>query len=187
MQRIANYSRILIATGLVTLVAGTATAKFGDFFRKVSTGYHRNNAWPDPFNELDAMQTVAPFEVMKRNGWRLNNTMGHELFRDGDGALLASGNQKIHWIATQAPQHRRQVFVLRGRDDEETQKRVQSVRQTLVSYQRSGNAPEIMITNREPSSSSGARATQINRNWLQEMPTPKLPTTSAAGTASVAQ
>jgi hypothetical protein len=187
MQRIANYSRILIATALVTVVASTATAKFGDFFRKIGQGYARNNAWPDPFNEIDAMQVVSPFEVMKKNGWQLNNTIGNELFRDGDGVLLASGNQKIQWIATQAPEHRRQIFVLRGRNDEETQKRVQSVQQTLVSYVRNGNAPMVMVTDREPSSASGARATQINRDWMQEMPAPRLPSTSAAGTSAVAQ
>ncbi|QDT12036.1 hypothetical protein [Stieleria marina] len=187
MQRIANYSRILIATALVSVVAGTATADIRDFFRKVGTGYQRNNAWPDPFNEIDAMQVVAPFEAMKRNGWRLNNTLGNELFRGGDGALLASGNQKIHWIATQAPAHRREIFVLRGRSDEETQKRVTSVQQTLAGYTRNGATPPVMVTDRSPSSSSGAYATQINRMYLQDLPAPKLPSTSAAGTAAATQ
>ncbi|MGB7342861.1 MAG: hypothetical protein WBD20_01495 [Pirellulaceae bacterium] len=184
MQRIAKYSRVLIATALVTVVAGDASAKFGDFFRNVGTGYQRNNAWPDPFNEIDAMQAVAPFEVMKRNGWRLNNTIGNELFRPSDGALLAAGNEKIRWIATQAPSDRREVFVLRGRTEAETQTRINSVQQTLASYTSNGDSLPIYLTNKEPATASGAWATQINRTYLQELPAPKLPNTSAAGTAA---
>ena len=187
MQRIATYSRVLIATALVAVVSNTATAKFGDFLRKVGQGYHRNNAWPDPFNEIDAMQVVAPFEVMKRNGWRLNNTIGNELFRPGDGALLASGNQKVHWIATQAPEHRREIHVVRGRTEEETQTRVRNVQQTLASFTVRGIAPSVVVTDREPTSSSGAHMTAINRMYLEELPPPKLPSTSAAGTKAATQ
>ncbi len=187
MQRIANYSRILMATALVGMVTSTATADIRGFFSNVAKGYHRNNAWPDPFNEIDAMQTVSPFEVMKRKGWQLNNTIGNELFRGGDGALLASGNHKIHWIATQAPQHRREIYVLRGRSDEETQSRVASVQGALASFTRNGNAPTVMVTDRVPPSASGAWATQINRTWLQQLPAPKLPSTSSSGTAAAAQ
>ncbi|NNE00642.1 MAG: hypothetical protein HKN47_25280 [Pirellulaceae bacterium] len=187
MQRIANYARALIAMVLVSVSAGTVAADWHQFWNNVDKGYHRNNAWPDPFNEADAMHVVAPFEVMKRNGWRLHNTIGHELFRSGDGALLASGNQKIQWIATQAPPHRREVYVLRGRSDVETQARVASVKTTLTRHTRNGPIPSVLVTDIEPSSASGAWATQINRTWLEELPAPRLPNTSAAGTASATQ
>ena len=187
MQRIATYSKTLIVVALLMVSASTADAGWHEFWSGVSKGYHRNNAWPDPFNEIDAMHTVAPFEVMKRNGWRLNNTIGNELFRPGDGALMASGHNRIHWIATQCPPHRREVFVLRAPSRQETQARVASVKTALTTIASNGPAPSISVTDRVPSTSSGAWATQINRTWLQELPAPRLPNTSAAGTAAATQ
>jgi hypothetical protein len=86
----------------LAVVASTATSVSADwnwkgFWHGQHVGYHRNNAWPDPFNEVDAANVIAPFEVMKANGWRLHNTIGHELFREGDGALLASRPASQRW------------------------------------------------------------------------------------------
>lgn len=187
MQRIANYGKAIIAVVLVTISAGTVEAGWHEFWGNVSQGYARNNAWPDPFNEIDAMQVVAPFEVMKRNGWRLNNTIGNDLFRASDNALEVAGNHRVRWIATQAPMHRRSVYVLRGSTQEETDARVASVRRSLASYVTNGQIPPVYVTDREPSSANGARATQITRQALEEMPAPKLPSTSAQGTAAAAQ
>jgi len=180
----AHFSRALAALLCVSAGATTVSGGWHEFWHNLNVGLHRNNAWPDPFAEADAMQVVAPFEVMKHNGWRLHNTMGHELFRQGDGALLAAGSNRVRWIATQAPDSRRQVFVLRGRTEAETEARVASVRETIASVNMPGPPPAVMITEIEPPSASGAWATQINRAWMQELPSPKLPSTSASGTAA---
>ena len=185
MKRTARKTRILLALFGVGLFASNASADWHSFWHNVHVGTQRNNAWPDPFNEADAMQVVAPFEVMKNNGWRVHNTIGHELFRDGDGALLASGNKRVEWIASQAPTNRRDVYVMRGRTAEETQARVASVRQSLTGL-GTANPPQVWVTDIEPTSASGAWATQINRSWLQELPAPKLPGTSASGQAGTA-
>ena len=186
MKRTARKTRILLVLLGVGLFASNASADWHSFWHNVHVGTQRNNAWPDPFNEADAMQVVAPFEVMKNNGWRVHNTIGHELFRGGDGALLASGNKRVEWIASQAPTKRRDVYVMRGRTTEETQARVASVRQSLASL-GTANPPQVWITDIEPTTASGAWATQINRSWLQELPTPRLPNTSASGKEGVAK
>lgn len=182
MKRLANTGRALIATTLVAVCAGTAAADWPQFWHSMHIGYHRNNAWPQPFVEADAMQVVAPFEIMKRNGWRKHNTIGHELFRKGDSALLAAGQRRLHWIATQAPEARRQVFVLRGRDQQETDARVAAVQQKLKQIGPHSRPPEVFVTDIEPSTASGAWATKINRDWLEQMAAPRLPSTSPAGT-----
>ena len=188
MQRIAKYGRAVIALVMVSMTASIAAADWNSFWHNFHVDKARNNAWPDPFNEIDAMQVVAPFEVMKRNGWRLHHTIGNELFRKGDGALMAAGHRHVHWIATQAPPHRRQIHVLQGSSEAETQARLASVKSSLDSYsQQYGPKPTVMVTTREPSQSNGAQAMQINRSYLEEMPPPKLPSTSAAGTASATQ
>ncbi len=141
----------------------------------------RVNAWPQPFTDVDARQTVAPFDAMKHNGWRLHNTIGSELFRDSDAALVSAGHNRVHWIVSQAPADRRVIYVLRGRSIQETEARLASVRQSIAAVNHSGPPPQLMLTDIEPTTASGAWATQINRDWMEALPAPKLPGTSATG------
>ena len=174
-------SRIAFGIMAVSLTASTAMADWNSLKHKTKVGYHRNNAWPDPFNEADAMDVVRPFEIMKQNGWKLHNTIGHELFREGDGALLASGNRRVHWIATQAPAAHRQVFVLRGHSSAETEARIASVRQSLANIETQGRQTRIVVTDVEPGTASGKWADKIGREWYESLPKPQLPQTSVTG------
>ena len=188
MPRNSIFQRAFFAIVLTATGASTVSADWYQSAKRhwhnICVGQHRNNAWPDPFVEADALQVIGPFEIMKRNGWRLHNTIGNELFRDSDGELLASGHRRVHWIATQSPEARREIFVLRGRSDVETESRVASVRQALSRLNSNGREPAVYITDIEPSTASGAWATTIARNWMEQLPAPKLPSTSASGTAA---
>lgn len=122
---------------------------------------------------------------MTHNGWRLHNTIGHELFRVGDGALTPAGRGRVEWIASQAPEHRRVVHVLRGSSQQETNARLASVRATIGKLHFVGPPPEVVITNVEPATVGGAWANQINRKWLDSLPAPQLPaSTSGSGATS---
>lgn len=191
MRRYSHFPQAFIAIVVVITGASTVSADWHHtwkrFWHNVGVGHHRNNAWPEPFVEADALQVISPFEVMKRNGWRLHNTIGHELFRSSDGELMVSGYNRIQWIATQAPVNRREIYVLRGRTMQETEARVASVRTALSNMHRSGPDPAVYITDIEPSTASGAWGTAINRKMMEELPAPKLPSTSAAGTESSTQ
>ncbi|MCG8651958.1 MAG: hypothetical protein MI861_19110 [Pirellulales bacterium] len=187
MKRIAKYAPALVATLLVATCTNSATADWHEFWHNLHVGYYRNNAWPEPFNEVDALDVVAPFEIMKHNGWKMHNTIGHELFRDGDGALLASGSKRVQWIATQAPASRRTVYVLRGDSRRETQARVASVNQALASIQVVGPKPNVMITDVVPASAPGDWAVKINRERIEQIPPPRLPSTSSNGTQGATQ
>lgn len=182
------HQRLLVFAALVTVCASSASAdwreRWNHFVNKVSVGHARNNTWPDPFNEFDAMGVITPFEAMKQNGWVLHNTIGPHQFRDGDGALTVSGQETLAWIAREAPPSRRQVYIVRGADDAETQARVDAVRETLAQLHVNGPQPTVALTNRHPHTSSGAYATKVNRAWLEQIPPPKLPSTSAAGTSA---
>lgn len=187
MKHVSKFGPAVVTLLLVAMGASSAKADWHEFWHGLHVGYYRNNAWPDPFNELDARDVVAPFEVMKHNGWKMHNTIGHELFRDGDGALLASGSKRVYWIATQAPPNRRNVYVLRGDTERETQARVASVRETLANIDVSGRPATILITDVEPSSAPGDWATKINREWLEQLAAPRLPSSSSSGNAGVTQ
>lgn len=176
-----TQAAVVLIVAATTASSATADWSWKHFWHGLHVGYYRNHAWPDPFTEADAAQVVIPFDVMKANGWRMHNTIGHDLFRDGDGALLASGHKRVHWIATQAPPTRRTVYVLRGDTQAETDARVAAVRQTLTSLPTDAPPPEVMITDVEPAASSGAWATKINREWLEHLTAPRLPQVSASG------
>lgn len=187
MKRTTHFAQAIIALVIVATTATSATADWRDFWHNLHVGYARNNAWPEPFVEADAQNVIAPFEAMKANGWRMHNTIGHEQFRSGDGALLAAGQERVRWIATQAPTARRSVFVLRGRSDSETQARLASVRQTISSLHTEGQLPQVMLTNTEPVTASGAWATKINREWLEHLTAPRLPTQTVDGERGIAE
>jgi hypothetical protein len=182
-----RYKLAISCAFVLGMWTSESSADWRSFWHSVHVDYQRNVAWPQPFTEDSVRQTVAPFEVMKQNGWRLHNTIGNELFRSGDGALLAAGNNRVHWIASQAPADRRVVYVLRGRTPAETEARLASVRDSLSRVQVTGPIPQIMITDVEPTTASGAWATQINRSWLESLPEPKLPSTSATGSAGATE
>ena len=178
---------ILSATVLLVLVLlpGAAHADWKTFWHKVHVGFHRNNAWPQPFNEADALQVKQPFEIMKANGWRLHNTIGNDLFRPGDGSLLSAGQKRLQWIATQAPPARRQVFILRAATQEETNARIESVQEAMKSSVSPLSPPEIFVTEVAPPTISGSWATRINREWLENMAAPKLPDQTTTGQPGV--
>ena len=187
MKFTTTFAQTLVVLVILATTATSASADWDSFWHGLHVGYHRNNAWPDPFTEVDAGHVIRPFEIMKENGWRMHNTIGHELFRSGDGALLAAGHKRVHWIASQAPTSRRTVYVLSGNSEAETQKRVDSVHKTLASSYFPGPAPNVLVTTVEPTTSPGAWATKINREWLEHLTAPQLPSTSASGQAGAAQ
>ena len=192
-MRFANLTkRLIVAVALIaisttTVQAGGIGDMWNSFVTKIGQGYKRNNAWPEPFRELDAVAVIAPFETMKSNGWRLNNTLGNEAFRVADNALQPSGRDTLSWIATQAPESRRHVFVVRAQSDDDTQARVTSVEQSLQNLNLQGAAPQVTVIDRIPPTYSGPWATQINRRWLEQLPDPKLPSQTAQGSATVTQ
>lgn len=134
----------------------------------------RNNAWPQPFRSMDAASAWAPFEIMKQNGWREFNTIGHGFF-DERGRLTEAGNLKVHQSLTTSPPNRRSIFVLQGSNDQETAARVESVQVAVSGYIPTGPLPEIAVTNVEPAASSGQYQTTINRALARTTPAPRLP------------
>lgn len=187
MRHNSLIGRMVIACALFSATMTAVSADWNSFWEKVHIGKRRNNAWPDPFNEMDAMSVIAPFEVMKQNGWVLHNTIGADHFRDGDGALKPSGRASVAWIATQAPLNRRQIYIVRGANPEETSARIEAVQTTLSETQINGPVPTVAVVDRTVPTFSGARAVKIQRMALERMAAPRLPSASSSGTMSAAQ
>lgn len=141
---------------------------------KTNVDIARNNSWPQPFRGEDANAVVAPFEVMKNNGWRENNTLGSTLFSP-EHQLSDAGSLKIQWILTHTPQSQRIIYVKTGKTRQETDARVESV-QIAVSQILPADVqlPEILVTDLDPPTSSGAYQTLVHRALIRTTPTPRL-------------
>jgi len=188
MARSNQSRKWILGVSLLGLgLCSPASADWHTFWHEVRVGYARNNAWPQPFADVDAKEVQKPVDIMIHNGWRAHNTIGSELFRENDSALTLAGARRVHWIATQSPSARRTIYVLRGATEQETSKRLDSVHQSLASIHSNGTAPQVLITDVDPASSSGAWATSISRQWMENLPAPKLPSSTASGSEGAVQ
>ncbi len=166
-----NMRRTLATLSISALSFGIIGC--ADMRHKAGIDYARNVAWPQPFRGADANSVIAPFDVMRDNGWRENNTLGSGLFST-QHALNEAGALKVQWIVTQAPQNQRIVYVKSGTTEQETNARVESVQLAVSQLIPSGPLPQILVTEIEPATSSGAYQTLVHRALIKTTPTPRL-------------
>jgi hypothetical protein len=171
------YRRFLFVVALVPLALATSSASAGwsEFWHRTHIDWHRVNCWPEPFAHADRQVTVAPFITMADAGWRLQNTLNEHFFEGDVQILTSAGRHKVHWIATQAPLHRRTVFVLRGRHAGETEARVAAVRNYLLELLPEGAQPDVLLTDVVPPGGSGEYFDEVDRQRTSNIPAPTLP------------
>lgn len=179
--------RRLLATGALFIgvaCASHAQAGWHEFWHRTKVDFHRNNAWPEPFQSADRAAVREPFCIMVNNGWRMQNTIGTFLF-DDTHQLNRAGEIKLRWILTQAPIHRRAVFVLQADTPQETAARVESVQHAISRMIPHGPLPPVMLTDTEPDGGSGEYYDAINRALQSSLPTPRLPASDASSNGEV--
>ena len=162
-----------IGTIIILSLVAPVQADWPEFKHKSGIDFARNNSWPHPFRGADANAVISPFEVMRNNGWREHNTVGTALFSPQQ-ALSEAGQLKIQWIVTQAPENYRVVYVKSGQSPEETSARVESVQLAVSRIIPTGPLPQILVTEIEPTTSSGAYQTLVHRALIKTTPTPRL-------------
>lgn len=166
--------RVTFGLGLSLFMLATAShASAGEFLNRFWLDYHRNKAWPQPFSQVDRQAAGAPFAIMVNNGWRLHNTLSTQLFDGESQQLTRAGELRVRWIATQAPVHRRAIFVLKGDTPAVTQARVEAVQLALEKID--APRPQLMITDIEPSGASGSYFDKVGRQYQDTIPAPRLP------------
>jgi hypothetical protein len=159
-----------VAIAVVSTTAGEVRSQSPS----CSVLYARNQTWPQPFRAADAQSVVAPFEIMRTNGWREHNTLGSLLFSK-EHELTEAGNLKVQWIVTQAPPSHRVIYVKTGKTDQITAARVESVEIAVSQLLPTGPLPQILVTDIEPPTSSGSYQTLVHRALISSTPTPRVP------------
>ena len=175
---------ILIALTSVPLLA--EESGWHKFWYGVHVDFLRNNTWPEPFRTADRMAAREPWCIQTDNGWKMQNTIGTFLFDSETQRLNQAGELLVKWIITQAPQHRRCVFVLKGDTPEATVARSESVQAAVTKYSNGCVCP-VILTDTEPTGWSAAYIDSITQQFNATIPAPRLPAgegTSSAGGGS---
>lgn len=172
---------IVFAATIVT--ASVAHADWDEFWSRVHLDRHRMNTWPEPFRHADKDLVRQPLLAITDNGWRMQNTLSDHLFDVETNSLTQAGALKVRWIVTQAPPHRRTVFVLRGATPDATLARVDAVQETITQLAPQGSRPEVLLTDVIPVGGSGDYFDSVDRQLKASIPPPRLP--QAAGQSGV--
>lgn len=177
--------RILLAVGIsliVFLQGGSARAdwqsikaKWHHFWDRVHLDWHRNNAWPEPFVQVDRRAVRDPIAQMVEKGWEMQNTIPDELFDPESQELTKAGQVKVRKTLTEMPIRRRVVFVQKGQTAEVTQTRLKSVEKAAAEVVGERAAGMISVTNLIPQSSSGDYYQRMKAQYEESAPAPRLP------------
>lgn len=176
---LALLATVGMAMSAVPAHAQTWGEKWDAFWHRTHVDWHRNNAWPEPFQTADRAAVREPFCIQTDNGWKMQNTVGTFLFDDNQ-SLNKAGELQVKWIVTQAPIHRRAVFVLKADNPEQTAARVASVNAAVAKY-AGPNIPPVMVTDTEPSGWSGSYVDAISQALNSSIPAPRLPAGGGGG------
>jgi len=172
-----RLTRMTLVAALLLLASGGAAQAgwWGKLFHSMRTDFHRNNEWPYTFVYADREATLAPFDVMAYNGWRVQNTISDHHFDENTGELTEAGRIKVQWIVTQAPEQFRTIYVERAESSEITVGRLEEVRIAAVAVVPEGTLPDIAETNVPARGTPADYIDNVGRKYSDSMPAPRLP------------
>ena len=146
--------------------------------------YHANAQWPKYYILPARCAVNSAYTAMIANGWRRQNLLGGYHFEKDTNQLTRAGQLKAHWILTQAPQDRRNIFVERGDTQSDTEARIASV-QTWASEM--SPAIEQVMVNDTHIVSEGHPAGAVDNVFVgfqTNQPAPVLPAATGSGGSS---
>ena len=91
------------------------------------SGCTANVIWPRQFVPAARRPVYETNAVMVNNGWRRQNLLGDYHFDPKTNQLTRAGELKVQWILTQAPAHRRNIYVQRALNEQDTASRIATV------------------------------------------------------------
>jgi uncharacterized membrane protein YgcG len=180
--------RLLTTCTLAATFALTAAAQadWHSFTYRNKVDFHRNNAWPEPFQSADRANYRQYWHIQVNNGWRLQNTVGTVFYEEGSNELTRAGELKVKHVVTQNPSHRRTVFVLMADTQAVTAKRVEAVQRAVSKYVPEGPLPQILLTDVDVDGGSGEYFDRIDNAYRQSIPAPRIggSTSGSSGSSS---
>ena len=118
---------------------------------------------------------MSPFRLMAAKGWERQNLLADYHFSDSDRQLNAGGEDRVNWIATQAPVNRRIVYVQRGPTQKITAARVRAVQQSLAQLAPNGPLPQVMESSLDSRGYAGEDVDAVLTGSNKTRPDPRIP------------
>ena len=173
--------RSIILTCLVAFCCvSQSRAGWHEFCQRVQLDWHRNNAWPQPFIAHDRIAACSPFVTQAENGWYAASTLSDLNFDFETQMLTEAGELKVRQIVTQHPENYRTVFVVKGHTQRDTEKRTDSVQQTVARIIPDGTLPEVRRVHISPRPWAAEEINAVERAYRSSRPAPRLPPGSGA-------
>jgi hypothetical protein len=135
----------------------------------------RNAAWPEPFVQPDRELVRTPLQMMADNGWRDQTTFPDYFFNEAENDLSYAGQQKLRWIITQIPPHRRHIFVVEGESPDVTSLRVASIFHYMTEIAPGCDPYPVYTTKIVPRAGDGSYVSDVDRRFRTSHPDPRLP------------
>lgn len=177
-----RYGPALVVLWTILLSAAPAEGQwFSNFCDNVRRGYHRNNAWPEPFLRSDREATMLPFSLMIGNGWRRQNLMADYHFNEDGTQLNLAGETKVRHILTQMPPNRRTLYVQQGLSPDETSRRIELVQRAASRMMPPGFVPEVVESDLANEGWPADDVDAISKKWQATRPDPRLKSPSDSG------
>ncbi len=171
----------LAAAAMLSVVQTASADWFEDMIAVMKRDYHRNNCWPEPFQQPDRVHVLVAFEAITDNGWRRENMLGDHHFKADGSGLTQAGEIRVLHILTQNPSHRRAIFVQRSLDADATAKRLDAVQQFAASTLPGAPLPEVLETTLMVEGRPAAVVDFNNVQFYQSQPAPTLPKSTGGG------
>lgn len=147
----------------------------GRFLESIARDYAERNHWPMPYVCPDREAVRAPFALMVHNGWRRQNMLCDEHFKEGTAELTEAGRRKIQRIMTEVPAPHRTIYVRRTESPETTAARIQAVQELATKFSPDGSLAVVLETTVAPAGWSAERVDMVNRKFHTAVPVPQLP------------
>ncbi len=156
----------------------------GGFLESIAQDYAQRNQWPFPYVCADREAVRAPFAIMVHNGWRRQNLLCEEHFKEGTAELTDAGRLKIQRIMTEVPAPHRTIYVRRADSPETTAARIQAVQELAAKFSPDGTPAVVQETTVAPAGWSAERLDSINRKFHAAVPVPQLPPPQSSQSSS---
>ena len=143
----------------------------------------RNDAWPKPFNCYDRQAYANVWGSFINAGYERQCVLSSVHFDEETNELNAFGKTIVSGLVQNMPQARRTVFVHRGGDEDQAQRRLDSVRESLESMFGQASAAQVAFSSELPVRGSALRVENLQRLEFEAIPVPVIPI--ASGTTSV--
>ena len=184
MKRISITASVLLATLICcseSFAQCNCQPSLADAYR---AGIHANVHWPRIYIPPARRAVYSTYDAMVNNGWRRQNLLGNYHFSEDTNELTQAGKLKVNWILSQAPVHRRGVFVQRGENVDQTAARVGAVHDMAANISPSVGTVEVNDTHIVAEGRTAGAVDNLFVSFKANQPPPVLQSKSGSSTST---